>query len=125
MNAEERDWLESITVAGTHAAKYHTFEAFESILLEGIPGDFVECGVMAGGHPAIASYLLRKQCVIAINLPAQTRQTWYADKIQDALPQMYILPEDGHNEYVLEKAMFRGYMKKITSMEDLLILVHK
>lgn len=64
MNMNEREWVETITVAGTHAAKYHTFEMFEEILLDGIPGDFVECGTMAGGHPAIASYLIRKHCKI-------------------------------------------------------------
>lgn len=60
MTPEEKAFCERVTVAGTHHAKYHTFETLEALLLEGIPGDFVECGVYAGGHPAIAAYLFRK-----------------------------------------------------------------
>lgn len=60
MTPEEKDFCDMVMVAGTHAAKYHTFEYVETILREGIPGDFVECGVFCGGHPAIAAYVFRK-----------------------------------------------------------------
>jgi hypothetical protein len=60
MNQQEKAFCERVTVAGTHEAKFHTFEYVETILREGIPGDFVECGVFCGGHAAIASYVFRK-----------------------------------------------------------------
>lgn len=60
MTPAEKDFCDRVMVAGTHAAKYHTFEYVETILREGIPGDFVECGVFCGGHPAIAAYVFRK-----------------------------------------------------------------
>ena len=60
MNAEEKAFCERVTVAGVHEAKFHTFEYVETILREGIPGDFVECGVFCGGHAAIASYVFKK-----------------------------------------------------------------
>lgn len=63
--------------------------------------------------------------MIAVSVPMQSRQIWYSDSVQAALPRMYILPEDGHNEFVLERAMDRGYMKMITEEKDMLILVHK
>lgn len=60
MSPEERAFCERVMVAGTHAAKFHTFDYVETILREGIPGDFVECGVFCGGHAAIASYVFSK-----------------------------------------------------------------
>lgn len=63
MTAEERQFCEKITCAGTHEAKFATFTLVEQLLQAGIPGDFAECGVWAGAHPAIISYLLRKHGV--------------------------------------------------------------
>lgn len=60
MNQEEKAFCERVTVAGCHGAKYHTFDYVETVLREKVPGDFVECGVMSGGHPAIAAYVFRK-----------------------------------------------------------------
>lgn len=60
MNQQEKEFCQRVIVAGVHEAKYHTFEYVETILREGIPGDFVECGVFCGGHSAIASYVFKK-----------------------------------------------------------------
>lgn len=60
MNQKEKEFCDMVMVAGVHEAKYHTFEYMETILREGIPGDFVECGVFCGGHAAVASYVFRK-----------------------------------------------------------------
>jgi len=60
VNQKEREFCDMVMVAGVHEAKYHTFEYVETILREGIPGDFVECGVFCGGHAAVASYVFRK-----------------------------------------------------------------
>lgn len=60
MNQEEIDFCKQVSIMGTEAGKHHTFEYVEAILREGIPGDFVECGVCSGGHEAIASYVFKK-----------------------------------------------------------------
>jgi hypothetical protein len=60
MTSDERQFCEKVLCAGTHAAKFATFTLVEQLLQAGIPGDFAECGVWAGAHPAIISFLLRK-----------------------------------------------------------------
>ena len=53
MNAAERAWCDTISVLGNQANRDLTFELACRAIDEGIPGDFAECGVMSGGHPAI------------------------------------------------------------------------
>ena len=61
MNNEERKWCElEPVVAGSHPAKYNTFEICERILEEKLEGDFAECGVMAGGQIAVMCRVLDK-----------------------------------------------------------------
>lgn len=60
MTPEDIAYCDNVIVAGTHFAKYNTFEIVEGILQEGILGEFAECGVMAGGHIAVMDRALRK-----------------------------------------------------------------
>lgn len=60
LTAQDREFCEMVVAAGFHAAKYHTFALAEDCLAAGVPGDFVECGVLYGAHPAIMLYVLRK-----------------------------------------------------------------
>ncbi len=57
------DWIER-TVAGaalsTLPSMYATAALTHHTLKEGIPGDFVECGVCAGVHPAIMAHVCQK-----------------------------------------------------------------
>lgn len=59
LSNSDRSFCEQITCAGTHHAKYHTLQLARAVLAAGIPGDFAECGVMAGAHPAIMEFALR------------------------------------------------------------------
>jgi len=63
MTDEELKFCETVVCAGFHVAKYNTFEIVEQCLKQGIPGDFAECGVLYGAHPAIMLYVLRKHGV--------------------------------------------------------------
>ena len=60
MNDEDRKYCENVIVAGTHIAKFNTFEIVEKIIAEGISGDFAECGVMAGGQIAVMARALKR-----------------------------------------------------------------
>ncbi len=46
--------------------------------------------------------------IMAINT-ARDRMIWYHECIFNALPRMYVLGEDGHNEDVVKRARERGY----------------
>jgi len=51
------------------------------------------------------------------------REIWWSDQVQAALPRLYILDEDGHNEEVIQRANERGY--KATICNEMLVLVHE
>jgi hypothetical protein len=59
--------------------------------------------------------------VISVNLESMSRMVWESAQIQDHLPYIYILPEDGHNEGVMHRAWDRGYSRHL--VEDRLVLV--
>jgi hypothetical protein len=59
--------------------------------------------------------------VISINWESMNRQLWESKPIQDHLPYVYILPEDGHNEGVLHRCWDRGYSAH--HVEDRLVMV--
>lgn len=46
-------FCETIVCAGFHEIKFHTLALVEDLLDAGVPGDFAECGVLYGAHPAI------------------------------------------------------------------------
>lgn len=54
-------FCDSIEAAGFHAIKYHTLQVVEDLLDEGVEGDFAECGVLYGAHPAIMLRSLRRR----------------------------------------------------------------
>lgn len=56
----DSEFCEMVTCAGTYPAKWNTLQIMEKCIGSDIPGDFVECGVMAGAHPAIMLYVLQK-----------------------------------------------------------------
>lgn len=60
--------------------------------------------------------------VIAIENTGIDRWLWHERLIQDCLPKIYILPEDGHNESVVELSSFRGYRNEV--VEERLVLIH-
>lgn len=51
------------------------------------------------------------------------REIWWSDQVQAALPKVYLLEEDGHNEEVIRHAIDRGY--KATICNEMLLLVHE
>lgn len=64
--------------------------------------------------------------IININLESMSRMVWESDQIQDHLPYVYVLPEDGHNEGVLHRAWDRGYTahhvaNKLVLLKDLVL----
>ena len=60
MNASDRAWCDTISVLGNRANRDLTFELACRVIDEGIQGEFAECGVMSGGHPAI----MAKACLV-------------------------------------------------------------
>lgn len=57
---EDAAWSEQIVTCGMPCGKYNSLNLAKKCIDEGIEGDFVECGVNAGGHPAIMAYVSRK-----------------------------------------------------------------
>ncbi len=57
----DRAFCETVVCAGFHAVKYHTLQVVEALLDEGVPGDFAECGVLFGAHPAVMLYALKRR----------------------------------------------------------------
>lgn len=51
----------TVVCAGYHAIKDHTLALVEDLLDEGVPGDFAECGVLYGAHPAIMLRALKRR----------------------------------------------------------------
>lgn len=60
--------------------------------------------------------------LIWLNMEEKNRMLWYTRQVQDAIPKIYMMPEDGHNEDVVTMAVDRGYCS--TVVEDWLALVH-
>lgn len=60
MNPHEIAWCDNISVLGNQANRNLTWELAERCILEGVAGDFAECGVMSGGHPAIMARVAMK-----------------------------------------------------------------
>ena len=58
MTPDEIAWCDNISVLGNQANRNLTWQLAERAILEGIAGDFAECGVMSGGHPAIMAKAL-------------------------------------------------------------------
>lgn len=63
LRPQEREFCERLLSAGNHSAKYNTFQIVETCLAENVRGDFAECGVMQGAHPAVMLYVLKKHGV--------------------------------------------------------------
>lgn len=59
--------------------------------------------------------------IISINIESMSRMIWDTDQIQDHLPYVYIMPEDGHNEGVMHRCWDRGYTAH--HVEDRLVMV--
>ncbi len=53
LTVEDLAFCHTIVCAGYHDIKYHTLALVEDCLDDGVPGDFAECGVLYGAHPAI------------------------------------------------------------------------
>ena len=52
------------------------------------------------------------------------REIWHHECVFNALPKMYVLGEDGHNEEVMKVAADRGY-DKVNASDGHLVLVHQ
>lgn len=63
MTNDEMLWCDNISVLGNRANRNLTWELAERCIVEGIVGDFAECGVMSGGHPAIMAKVVVKHGV--------------------------------------------------------------
>jgi hypothetical protein len=57
---EESLWADKISVCGAQTTRNNTINICKRALAEGIPGDFGECGVLSGGHPAMMAYVLTR-----------------------------------------------------------------
>lgn len=53
LTMDDYAFCNTIVCAGHHEIKYHTCALVEDLLNEGVLGDFAECGVLFGAHPAI------------------------------------------------------------------------
>lgn len=53
-------WANDVVVLGMASCKHNTINLAKRIIDQKIPGDFVECGVGGGGHPACMAYAIRK-----------------------------------------------------------------
>lgn len=59
-NQEDKVFAEPCVNCGMQMVKWNTIYLCKLAIAEGIPGDFVECGVNAGAHPACMAYVSRK-----------------------------------------------------------------
>lgn len=57
---EDADFAARVVTLGIAHGKHNTINLCKRAIAENIPGDFVEAGVNAGGHPALMAYALRK-----------------------------------------------------------------
>lgn len=60
MKLSDSEFCNMVTCAGSYPAKWNTLQIMEKCIGNNVQGDFVECGVMAGAHPAIMLYMLQK-----------------------------------------------------------------
>lgn len=60
--------------------------------------------------------------LIDIRNTGRNRDLWYSEQVQAALPHVYVIGEDGHNEEVVKYARDRGYRCYI--LGDALIMRH-
>ena len=59
MTEDDVLYCDGVVCLGNAKNKYLTMTLAERALAEGIPGDFAECGVLSGGHPAIMARVLK------------------------------------------------------------------
>ena len=57
---EDAAYGATVVVCGEWDSKHNTVNLAKRCLEDGIPGDFVECGINAGGQPALMGYTLRR-----------------------------------------------------------------
>lgn len=60
VSEEDRLFAERVVTLGTGDGKHNTVNLAKRAIAEGVPGDFVEAGVNAGGHPALMAYAIRR-----------------------------------------------------------------
>ena len=56
----EADFAAMVVTLGRHTGKHNTMNLAKRCIDQDIAGDFVECGVNAGGHPALMAYIAKK-----------------------------------------------------------------
>lgn len=61
LTSDDLDFCHMIVCAGYHDMKYHTVAVMEDCLDDGVEGDFAECGVLYGAHPAIMLRALQRR----------------------------------------------------------------
>lgn len=61
--------------------------------------------------------------LIAMNTQVMDRWIWETDQVRASAPHVYLLPEDGHNEAVVELAAKRKYSREVVG--DTLVLAHE
>ena len=57
LNERDIRWSDEISVLGNKANRLLTMELAQCAIDEGIRGDFAECGVLSGGHPAMMAHI--------------------------------------------------------------------
>src|SRR5574342_660595 len=56
----EATYAATVVTLGRHTGKHNTMNLAKRCIDQGVEGDFVECGVHAGGHPALMAYIVKK-----------------------------------------------------------------
>lgn len=56
---EDVEYGERVVCLGNRANKHVTVELAARAIAENIPGDFAECGVLSGGHPALMAWAIK------------------------------------------------------------------
>lgn len=59
--------------------------------------------------------------IIIINVPMMSRQLWESQQVQVHMPRYHLIPEDGHNEAVVEVAKHMGYGSRVIEGDWLLM----
>src|SRR3990167_10114724 len=57
---EDRDYAARIVICGEWDSKHNTVNLAKRCIADRVPGDFVECGINAGGQPALMGYAIRR-----------------------------------------------------------------
>ena len=60
VSPEDALFATDVVTLGIAHGKHNTINLCKRAIAEGIPGDFVEAGVNAGGHPALMAYTIRQ-----------------------------------------------------------------